>query len=258
VRTHSESIRRRPGFTLIELLVVIAIIALLIGLILPALANARLQARATSCGGRLQQIGLAIGMYFKDFDERLPQMKGPLPGGGEAIIGSLFGGKKGLLPFYGIDTIGAFGRPLNRYMGDRVVPPDEDEGVFELPEWKSPVDLGAEETGIPIPGFERADSMYDLVGASYNLNDHTLDGEDQATLVPLGGGKMPFLSHPSKTWMVATHPIYNFQQDGDRKQHWYHKNKVEANLLFCDFHAKMLVTIPKGVVNETEDYTFLP
>ncbi len=248
----------RRAFTLIELLVVIAIVALLIGILLPTLSQARLNARAVACGARLQQIGVAISLYWGDFDNTLPQAKGPLPGGGESVIGALFGGKKGRLPFYGIDAIGAERRPLNRYLTSKTPPPDAEEGVFELPEYKSPVDQGAENTGVPIPGFDRTDSMYDLVGSSYQLNDHTLEGEEYATLVPLGGGRMPYLTRPSKTWMVGTHPIYNYQQDGDRGQRWYDRNQVQANLLFCDSHAKMRVAVPKGVVNTTEVYTFLP
>jgi prepilin-type N-terminal cleavage/methylation domain-containing protein len=249
---------RRTAFTLIELLVVIAIIALLIGLLLPALAHARLAGKTTSCLGRLQQIGVAIGVYQADFPDRLPQMKGPLPQGGESVIGALFGGKKGQIPFYGIDEIGAERRPLNKYLLDRVVVPDSDPGVVELLEWKSPLDRGAQNTGLPIPGLDRTESFYDFIGASYTLNDHALDGEDHTTLVPPGGGKMPFLTQPGKTWMVGTHPIYNYQQDGDRGSRWTDRNKVDANLLYCDAHARARVYVPAGVVNTTDDYTFLP
>ncbi|MCX7917285.1 MAG: DUF1559 domain-containing protein [bacterium] len=64
--------KKKFGFTLIELLVVIAIIAILAGIILPILNEARDRAYRAVCMNNLRQLGVAIHMYANDYEDTIP------------------------------------------------------------------------------------------------------------------------------------------------------------------------------------------
>jgi prepilin-type N-terminal cleavage/methylation domain-containing protein len=277
------TIRRCRAFTIVEMLVVVAIIATIVALVFPALRGAKESAGMTTCANNLRQLGAACTAYLATYQGHLPQAAAQNPFTGQTeIIGTLFGGKRGTLQMFGIDTIGADRRPLNAFLsGSTVLDPDPSDGYSqeEMPMFECPLDRG--QPAQP-PFVPQVDSMYDFVGSSYTLNDHSLDSENCATLVPKRtgdnpstpalegrpGGRMPSVEDPSKTWMLGDLPIYNYQEGGDRQQRWHRsaKHTCSCSLCFVDGHVGFNVTVPPSTFtpdgcireNTTNDYTFLP
>ncbi|MDB6021232.1 MAG: prepilin-type N-terminal cleavage/methylation domain [Pedosphaera sp.] len=102
--------RTSKGFTLIELLVVIAIIAILAGLLLPALARAKAKAQATACLSNLHQWGIAQQIYATDSNDAIPR-------DGTSLAGAQYSVDTGV-------TSPTDGTPLDPYAWFNVLPPN--------------------------------------------------------------------------------------------------------------------------------------
>lgn len=136
----------QKAFTLIELLVVIAIIAILAGMLLPALANAKEKARRTSCMSNVKQISLAMMLYVDDHNGKYPP-RFPAPEAGPAYPCKPCRSTNYLVY-------------LTNYVGTT--------NIFACPSDKGiPADIAADPIHAATPTVKR---MADFYGSSYCLN----------------------------------------------------------------------------------------
>ncbi len=192
---------KTAGFTLIELLVVIAIIAILAGMLLPALTKAKQRAYMVKCFSNLRQIGIGAKLYVDDNNGTYP------PGDSQQFNSSAtftnYGNSLG-----GHDPIPAF-RPEYPVATDRRLNPY----VPGFETWHCPADRGM--VGI---GVKALPSSFFAIGDSYRFN-WNLQADYQSLRVAedpqynLAGKKEDWAPEPSR--FIMFHEIPTFPWDSD-------------------------------------------
>lgn len=265
---------RQWGFTLIELLVVISIIALLIGLLLPALSKARSSGRKAQCLNNGRQISIGNELYMNDTRDFMPIN---LPNRGWSSY--THGGRTPLRN--GASTSSApysFDRPLNKYvhpnlpLGSRDManfatelrdPEKYNFPVFECPEDRS---FNWQRNGNLDETVDMSMSAYHYIGTSYTFNLTWADFKgvytdmytavnewDEGTLL-FRNAKLRYASQFVGFFDDPADWSYWTRRDAEPT---HHGTKNEFLFIFLDGHARLGVADPDEP-NTSEYMMFFP
>lgn len=261
---------RRVGFTLIELLVVIAIIALLVGILLPALKNARRSARLTQSMSQVKQIAIAFDTYRTEHKGFVPEHV-PRTGPTRVPATWSFVGKDAnawwQTNYTGYYDFPAATRPLNPYLYPDVIYPPLTPATrqsLEMPIARSPGDIGSAQRNFPT--LDPSITSYDDVGTSYHYNGRWYDAlptttaanwANYATRLCAAFGKLVDSSGINVSTFVMMHDqtadrVANDDLARNHMGEFGDKNK--SVMAFLDCHVDYMTVIPYAF--EGPGYTF--
>jgi prepilin-type N-terminal cleavage/methylation domain-containing protein/prepilin-type processing-associated H-X9-DG protein len=202
------------AFTLIELLVVIAIIAILAGMLLPALSKAKAKANNTACLSNMRQWGLGLMMYSDDSDDLFP-----------------YEGTSGTAPLNAGKQLSAWCNTVTTYMSQDSLAALYTSGRIPVAKTKSPFTCPSTSTNLPTaPTVQNAFFMYGFNSA--------MDPNDTVTGVNNNFFRRSQVIQPANTYLFAENNERNFPSTTGRDTPDRHFKA--ANFVFADGHASLI------------------